>query len=419
MKLKSEKGTTMKKLVLPIFIILSSMLFATDSHGVFTFQDYTMNDRAALIFGEHSTDPVSLGMGSTDILNSTDASALFYNPANMGYSSTPNINAVFKLNFGSQFNELSKYNQLVDDQNIDYDAKFKLAQAAFLVPFDMLFNMRLAVAAGWKTKYDMAYNKEYENLMDYTVSEEHHGGFNVMSFGTALSIFKIWSLGVTYNRNLASSFEADLTHESENIDPITFDPEGDLEGDFFKFGATMDFSGMFTAAVTYQPEYTIEYDEKNSNLTDFDIEIPSEVGLGLTFYHDYFKFTGEFRTKYFSEYKIDGDFFNDNTNDGFGVRLGMQFNTIYPTRIGFRYENERFYDREINYNVTDLSNETNFMYGFSGGLSVPFDRNSSFDVGFEYGYISWEDYINEANTNYKTESTLHNFVLLIGLNFGI
>ncbi len=409
----------MKKLSLLILLFITCILSATDNYGVFQFQDYTMNDRAALIFGDHSTDPASLGMGSTDILNSLNANSLFHNPANMGYSETANVNAVFKLNYGSQFNELSKFNQLIDDQNIDYDTKFKLAQAAVMVPFDLMFNMKLALGAGWKVKYDMAYNKDYETLVEYTVTEKHHGGYNVMSLGTALSIFKIWSVGFTYNRNLASKYEADLTHESENIDPLTYDPHGSITGDFVRLGATMDFSGMFTAAIMYQPAYTIKFEESNTSLTDYEIDIPSELGIGFTFYHDYFKFTGEYRTKNLSDYKLNNAFFNDNTNDGFGLRLGLQFNTVYPTRIGFRYENERFYDKDTTYNAFEVSNETNFYYGFSGGLSVPFDRYSSFNIGFEYGYITWKDFIYESNTNFKTESTLHNFTMLVGLNLGL
>jgi hypothetical protein len=92
-----------KKVVL-ICLLVYSVLYAIDSNGVFTVDDFGTNSRAAMLFSQRTSDPVSLGLGSTDVMNSKYASSMFANPANMAYASHLNFNAVLKASFGSRTN---------------------------------------------------------------------------------------------------------------------------------------------------------------------------------------------------------------------------------------------------------------------------------------------------------------------------
>jgi hypothetical protein len=411
----------LRKILFCLVVTGIAFLFAEDANGIFTYSDYQLNNRAAMTLSQQTSDPVSLGMGSTDILNSSGASALFCNPANMGFASRTKVNAVLKVNFGSQYDEYKKYNAQLDNQDITFDPKIKITQAAIIMPIDLIGNMKLAFAGGWHVKNDLAYKKKFTNFQDYTIEENHHGGLNVLSLGSAFSIFKIWSIGASYNTNLLSSSKVDLSYEDSQIDETIYNPEGNVSGSFIKVGSTLDFANQFTAAISYQTPYKLEYEEENKQIIDqignpdFDINIPGEFGAGFTYYHDYFNFTTEYRTKSLSEIKMNDINVRKAANNGFGLRFGIEFNTIFPTRLGFRYETERFFDDKKVGGTYYFSDEPNYLYGFSGGFSLPLDRYSFVDVALEYSTIQWHD-TQIAN---NLDSTLHNFVLLVGIDLGL
>ncbi len=388
----------MRKIILLIILLFCSTIYAQF--------DYSINPIVA--FTPSVNDARARSLGRTELVTTFGANAIFTNPANLCLRDDNSVQIGGRLIGGwinDDSNNLSNHNYELSES---YPIYFKASQfACVLTHHNSDSGRNISLGLGVSTYLDWAMKSKSERYYrddDYTSDSKttNNGGIRTLSIALAAKLNDRIAIGAGLHKSLKSRYNS--KDDNHNLDIRGQQSSSDREFGYYfdTFFSTISTSIQLTETVMFafmiKPEYCYKsnhYYYKHEfyygmeyiyhDYRTIKANIPTTYGAGLSYETDQAILAFEYDNRPFHDCKLD-TYLNranlfDDTENGHSIRMGLEYKSKYPIRMGFFSEAIPIISDEL----TD--NSPAYLIGFTAGTAVSFKKIIA-DIYAEYSF--WE-----------------------------
>lgn len=352
-------------------------------------------------------DARSAALGRTSILNAQPTLSMMINPALIGTMQNKGLGFSLATTMGELRNDSLNENY----SSYDYKMKpfFSFQSVGYITPLkgnneDFKFTFGISIGRF----LDFSGRKLYKIRLDSLKNEfhtEYRGAIFSLNPTIAVKYKQVYYLGLTVNVGVYSKPEILIVNESSiiNSDSLTkyeLEQKSNVSATSICVGGVVKPTKELEFGFYYRPGFILSYEdieyswkqeilplntitEGEGNYPDYEIDIPSYYGVGINGrFIENILASAEYQARGYRDIKIDGK--DLNVNNGRCIRLGLEYLSPTPLRIGY-------YADSIIY--TKLGDEEPIIKkGITLGISVNM-QESDIDVAIDIGNVRWYDNI--------------------------
>ena len=390
----------MRTLIIILVLLIQTSAFAQFEYvNLATGLTPTVNDARAR------------AMGRTEITSTYGANSLFANPANLGFVENMEVHLSSRSLFGS-INDKDYWDlRPQETMSESYPFNLKLTQLSFIYPYyDPKTKNRAALAIGFNDFLDwgFTYKGEYENQeSEYTETEDRKntGGIRNISIAGALNLNNKLAFGIGLSRTVLGKLKIVTEFDTDYYPPysnyyIKRTREYYLETFNITLGATFKPNKKLAIGMLFKPGFHITVDKykyittypdgntySDSYSRDTEVKIPPIYGVGVTATPlNSMLLAVEYQNRPYADCKYESGnrLFRDIKN-GHSFRVGFEYQTKYPIRLGFFNEAIPITDENSG------SEKPKSLTGFTAGTGIE-SGNVRADIYGEYAYWKYQKF---------------------------
>ncbi len=369
-------------------------------------------------FYEASVDAKSLGLGQTSLLNSSEGSYLYDNPAKLGLLKETH------LSLNLRYMQEKETTVFTGSANPVYNYDLKYPNTIRIAPFTVSFNTKifsqngLSVGIGYRKLYDYQFEKS-EGTDVHVRESDIKTGVNFLSFGLGTELHKKVYAGFNWNFAVNNKYEySEVEEHIENGYSYTDKNKEEITGSYVSFALNytplsfLELAGNLRPGYSLESKSTVTQTESQNSIVQVSkstatLSIPTKITLGIKVKPiQLLDLTCEYNNNTFSEYKIkDYSLYNWKSKEGSNWRFGMALNTCVPIRFGYFMDSIGLYDAKF-----DPADSTGFkvikdnnpltIKGFTLGTGLKITKSLNADLGYCYAKFAQK---NTKSYSYLTE----------------
>lgn len=413
----------MKILLCLFFIISLSLIFCENEPIIFTnlnlFDDYY----------EESVDPISNSLGRTNLLNSSNATALFSNPSALGELESRMISTGMKL-YKSTLTRKSEHLS-----SGEYQHEHRFNNMNYLDPLAVIFplklhNYNIGIGIGKRILYDYNLQRK-ESQEDYMIDEYFSGHIKVYTLAIGYKFSEKISMGMNYSISAKDQVKFHYSYWEGYKKDYCQTPN--LYQLYYNLMYERNDKILISASLRppHSIEYKSEYHWRRYGYYDFDnyynftVYYPFQYTLGIKYkINKKSEVSLEYKNKSFSKIKTkDGNLYTTTANgiiksginNGNEFNLGYSLNTKLPIRLGYYSSSVPLYDfNYIDPQTMQMSDQPKRKSGFTYGTTLHFNK-IQIDISGDHSSITHKDY----NLHYNNDMYYYDYFYTDKRDFSI